>query len=32
MLDRRWEEITSGKVQTQDGFEVLAKLRAKYGI
>jgi len=30
ILDRRWEEIVSGKVQTRDAFEVLAELRAKY--
>ena len=29
-LDRRWEEIVSGKVQCRDAFEVLAELRAKY--
>jgi hypothetical protein len=29
-LDRRWEEIITGKVQTRDAFEVLAELRAKY--
>lgn len=31
-LDRRWEEITSGKVQCRDAFEVLAELRAKYNV
>ncbi len=29
-LERRWEEIISGQVQTRDAFEVLAELRAKY--
>ena len=29
-LDRRWEEIVSGKVRCRDAFEVLAELRAKY--
>ena len=31
-LDRRWEEITSGKVQCRDAFEVLAELRAKFNV
>ncbi|MFN0077734.1 MAG: addiction module protein [Prosthecobacter sp.] len=31
-LDRRWDEITSGKVQCRDAFEVLAELRAKYHV
>lgn len=31
-LDRRWEEIASGKVECRDAFEVLAELRAKYNV
>lgn len=31
-LDRRWEEIESGKVECRDAFEVLAELRAKYHV
>jgi hypothetical protein len=31
-LERRWEEITSGKVQCRDAFEVLDELRAKYSV
>ncbi len=31
-LDRRWEEIVSGKVKCRDAFEVLAELRAKYNV
>jgi hypothetical protein len=31
-LDRRWEEITSGKVQCRDAFEALAELRAKHNV
>ena len=31
-LDGRWEEITSGKVQCRDAFEVLAELRAKHNV
>jgi len=31
-LDRRWEEITTGKVQCRDAFEVLAELRAKHHV
>ncbi len=31
-LDRRWEEITSGKVECRDGFEVLREIRAKYNV
>lgn len=31
-LDRRWEEIVSGKVQCRDAFEVLAEMRAKYHV
>jgi hypothetical protein len=31
-LDRRWEEIVSGKVQCRDAFEVLAELKAKHNV
>jgi len=31
-LDRRWEEIESGKVQCRDAFEVIAELRTKYHV
>ena len=31
-LDRRWEEIESGKVKCRDAFEVLAELRVKYNV
>ena len=31
-LDRRWEEIESGKVKCRDAFEVLTELRAKYNV
>lgn len=31
-LDRRWEEIVSGKVKCRDAFEVLDELRAKYNV
>ena len=31
-LDRRWEEIESGKVQCRDAFEVLEEMRAKYNV
>lgn len=31
-LDRRWEEIESGKVKCIPHDEVLTRLRAKYGI
>ncbi len=29
-LDRRWEEIVSGRVECRDAFEALDELRAKY--
>ncbi len=29
-LDRRWEEIVSGKVKCRDAFEVIDELMAKY--
>lgn len=31
-LDRRWDEIESGKVKCRDAFEVLAEVRAKYNV
>lgn len=31
-LDRRWEEIVTGKVKCRDGFEVLAEIREMYGV
>lgn len=31
-LDRRWEEIVSGKVKCRDAFEVIDELRAKYAV
>ncbi len=31
-LDRRWEEIVSGRVVCRDAFEVLAELRAKHHV
>ena len=31
-LDRRWEEIVSGKVKCRDAFEVIEELRAKYPV
>ena len=29
-LDRRWEEIVSGRVECRDAFEALDELRAKH--
>ena len=31
-LDRRWEEIESGKVKCRDAFDVLAEVRARYNV
>lgn len=31
-LDRRWDEIVSGKVKCRDAFEVIEELRAKYAV
>ena len=31
-LDRRWEEIVSGKVQCIPHDEVMSRLRSKYGV
>ena len=31
-LDRRWEEIVSGKVKCRDAFEVLAEIRARHDV
>ena len=31
-LDRRWEEIVSGKVKCVPHEEVMVRLRAKYGV
>lgn len=31
-LDRRWDEIVSGKVKCRDAFEVIEELREKYAV
>lgn len=31
-LDRRWKEITSGKVKCRDAFEVLEEIRARHHV